>query len=587
MIDPLVSLAFSLQANKGAYALLIGSGVSRSAGIPTGWEITLELVKKVAKASGVEAVPSAEEWFKEKYEKEPDYSELLDQLCKSPAERQQYLKPFFEPSDEDREAGLKQPTAAHHAIADLMAEGYIRVVVTTNFDRLLEQALEAKGIVPVVISNADQVQGMLPLVHQKHCIVKVHGDYLDTRIMNTEPELADYTPEMRRLLDQIFDEFGLILSGWSGEWDPALRSAIVRAPTRRFSSYWAARGKLASEASKLTTDRGIILIQIDSADGFFSKLAENLSSLREFDRPHPLSVQSAVASLKRYLAEDKYRIRLNDLLTNAVEDAQARWKAAGIEMRSPNPDDQTIVARIKAYDASMEILLPMAVELGKWARPEQFPIVCDTLQSLASSISYQNDYNIFWRELSRYPATQFLYAVGLSALKANNIELLGHLLTMPIAGNSDKVETAVSALFPMCIDRDNKAFWPLFEGKRSYTPLSDWLEGIMRPLLAPNSKSERFNDPFASIFDEFEVLGALAYRVLKREQRQHLWIPYGCWAWRRYGDDRPLDGLKADLEAQGSNSTLLRLGLFKNGKVEAQEVAVEVIEFQEKLNSRW
>jgi NAD-dependent SIR2 family protein deacetylase len=314
MIDPIVSLAFSLQANNGAYALLLGSGVSRSSGIPTGWEITLELVRKIAAASGAEISSNAEEWFYGTYNKAPDYSELLDQLCKTAAERQQYLKAFFEPSDEEREDGLKQPTAAHDAIAELMAEGYVRVVVTTNFDRLLEQALEAKGIVPVVISNADQAKGMLPLVHQKHCVVKVHGDYLDTRIMNTVSELASYPSEMDRLLDQIFDEFGLILCGWSGEWDPALRSAIARAPSRRFSSYWAARGDLAGMAQKLAMDRGIVSIPIDDADSFFSKLSENLASLREFDRPHPLSVQSAVASLKRYLAEDRYRIRLHDLL---------------------------------------------------------------------------------------------------------------------------------------------------------------------------------------------------------------------------------------------------------------------------------
>ena len=34
MIDPLLSLAISLHSSKGVYALLIGSGVSTSAGVP-------------------------------------------------------------------------------------------------------------------------------------------------------------------------------------------------------------------------------------------------------------------------------------------------------------------------------------------------------------------------------------------------------------------------------------------------------------------------------------------------------------------------------------------------------------------------
>src|SRR5882672_3478248 len=47
MIDPIVSLSFSLYSNSGVYALLLGSGVSRSASIPTGWEIVQDLVHKI------------------------------------------------------------------------------------------------------------------------------------------------------------------------------------------------------------------------------------------------------------------------------------------------------------------------------------------------------------------------------------------------------------------------------------------------------------------------------------------------------------------------------------------------------------
>ena len=46
MIDPIHSLAFSVQATPGVYAILVGSGVSRGANIPTGWDITLDLVRK-------------------------------------------------------------------------------------------------------------------------------------------------------------------------------------------------------------------------------------------------------------------------------------------------------------------------------------------------------------------------------------------------------------------------------------------------------------------------------------------------------------------------------------------------------------
>ena len=47
MISPTESLAFAIHANPGVYAILAGSGVSRTAKIPTGWEITLDLVSRL------------------------------------------------------------------------------------------------------------------------------------------------------------------------------------------------------------------------------------------------------------------------------------------------------------------------------------------------------------------------------------------------------------------------------------------------------------------------------------------------------------------------------------------------------------
>lgn len=56
-IDRLVSLALSMQANPGVYAVLLGSGISRAAGIPTGWEVVLDLIKKLACAQGADCDP--------------------------------------------------------------------------------------------------------------------------------------------------------------------------------------------------------------------------------------------------------------------------------------------------------------------------------------------------------------------------------------------------------------------------------------------------------------------------------------------------------------------------------------------------
>jgi hypothetical protein len=282
MLDPILRLAVSMQSGKGIYALLLGSGVSRSAAVPTGWEVVVDLIQKLAHLKGEPCDPTPEAWYKALTGTEPDYSDILDQLSPSPADRAQLLRAYFEPTEEDREQGRKMPTGAHRAIANLVAKGYVRVIVTTNFDRLMEQALSEAGVQPTVISTADAVHGALPLTHSPCTVVKIHGDYLDSRLRNTRPELSAYERPLDDLLDRIFDEFGLLVCGWSAEWDVALRATVERCASHRFGTYWAAyKGNVSGEAEKLIGLRRATVVQISDADSFFQDLAEKIRALED------------------------------------------------------------------------------------------------------------------------------------------------------------------------------------------------------------------------------------------------------------------------------------------------------------------
>jgi hypothetical protein len=42
-----------MHAAPGMYAVLVGSGLSTAAGIPTGWQVVQDLIRRVAVADGV------------------------------------------------------------------------------------------------------------------------------------------------------------------------------------------------------------------------------------------------------------------------------------------------------------------------------------------------------------------------------------------------------------------------------------------------------------------------------------------------------------------------------------------------------
>ncbi|MET0828577.1 MAG: NB-ARC domain-containing protein, partial [Microbacterium sp.] len=278
-VDPTVRLALALSSSRGAYAALLGSGLSAAAGIPTGRQIVADLIAKVAALEGTELGDDPFAWYRGRFGEEPDYSTLLDELATSPTQRNELLRGYFEPTDEQRRQGLRVPGASHHALAQLAARGYITVFLTTNFDRLLEHALERAGVEPTTLSTPDSLEGTGALARNRCTVIKVNGDYLDTRIKNTPAELDSYHPAVERLLDRVLDEYGLIVCGWSADWDTALRRAFERVTTHRYTTFWAARRPLTGEAARLFTLRQAELVTIKDADTLFTDLVAKLAAL--------------------------------------------------------------------------------------------------------------------------------------------------------------------------------------------------------------------------------------------------------------------------------------------------------------------
>ena len=324
MIDPQVSLAFALHSNPGAYAALIGSGVSVGAGIPTGWQVTLHLITKVAKVEASDAGTDPAGWYRERFGEEPDYSKLLDALARSPAERSALLRSYFEPTAEERAGGVKVPGAAHRALAKLAATGHLRLFVTTNFDRLIEQALEDAGVTPRVLSTPDSILGSPPLSQAGCTVLKLHGDYLDTRIKNTPAELDAYDESVDALLDRIIEEHGFIVCGWSAAWDTALRRAFERRKGRRYTTYWADAVPPGEHASRLIELLEGDFIQVRGADDFFTGIVEKLKSLgdaggvkTESGAPTRKAKHNLPVQLTSFIGREDEIAEINQLLSNS------------------------------------------------------------------------------------------------------------------------------------------------------------------------------------------------------------------------------------------------------------------------------
>ncbi|MCC6421700.1 MAG: SIR2 family protein [Gemmataceae bacterium] len=467
--------------------------------------------------------------------------------------------------------GRPRYVSTSRAIAELVAGGYIRVIVTTNFDRLLEQALDAAGVAHTVLSTPDAINGAVPLAHSACTVVKLHGDYRDPRILNTLEELATYEAPVTRLLDQILDEYGLIICGWSGEWDLALRAAIERAPNRRYSVYWAYPRTLTDAAHKLIEARRAVPIAGVTADQFMRRLAEDVSALDELRGPQPLDARLAAQQVKRYLPRSEDRIRLHDLVMSEV--TRVRTAAADPEsypLNGPYSGD-LLFERMRRLESESASLMAMFAVAGYWVEPADARLWIQALERLENAPSPSGTYLPPYESLRRYPALLSLYAAGIAAVAAERTDTLTSLLianTREDSGSGRRTMAFAAALSTGIILGTEQQRIPGLE--RHPTPLSAylWNTSRLREALRDAIPDDR---QFTAAFDRFEYLAGLV--AIDRER----WAPCGCFIWRDgvLGDPEYMavcQQLNQEIERHGAGLPLLSQGAFGGSLERLREV---------------
>lgn len=589
--DTIIKLAFTIYSSPGVYALLLGSGISRDAGILTGWEVTLDLIRKIA-ATEKEKPKDFEKWYQERYHESPDYTKLLKKLTITPTDRANLLRSYFEPKVEEREAGLKIPTLAHKCIAILIKYGYIRIILTTNFDRLLEEALSEQGITPTIISTEDEMKGAMPFVHSNCTIIKLHGDYMDTRIKNTPEELAKYPKKVDKYLDRVLDEFGLIICGWSAKYDIALRDALYRRKNRRFSTYWTVKGKLYDEANKLSNHLITEQIPIESANKFFTQLLEKVEALKDIEKPHPLTLPLAIVTTKKYLSEGKYDIKLRDLVIEETEKVYSILNSKRFEVEGIKTEKEIFQKRMNDYEISVNIIMGILNTIAFYGQGKYVFLINNTIERiLRIPKDYRYRDGLIWLKL--YPALLLSYSIGIISIATENYRALAALLLKTNYIENNEKKTAIEVLNVSQVFYGNYDKWvPYPDAEKKKTPASEYMFKIMKDLLKNNIPDEKNYEEF---FDIFEYLTGLIYVDLMFEDvsPESIRFPIGRFTWKYYGLGSGRKGFKLinDLIENGLKQekewALLKAGFF-NSSVERFKECHEAYESQLKeIGKSW
>ncbi|QNK47579.1 SIR2 family protein [Brevibacterium sp. PAMC23299] len=508
MISNELSLGLSMKSNKGVFAVFLGSGVSYSAGIKTGWGIVEELCMQLQFIEeGQENTLNPIDWYEKTYGELPRYDVILELLGKTTSERNAILERYFIPTKEEAEDGIKTPTKAHRSIAKLVKKGYIKVILTTNFDRLMEHALDEEHVNYQVLHDESGINGMKPYVHSECTVIKINGDFKDIRFKNIEAELSLYPERVVELLESIFEEFGLIISGWSADWDTALKTIIKSVKSRRYSWYWhSLKAEVTSGGRELIGHReASLIVDSDGADSFFSKLLDNVEAIEKLEIVNDLDYNTVIAKVKSYISTDR-EIDLQDLIMHEVKRIKEFILSVSVNDRSLF-EEEKLFSILKLYEQETKNLAGIIATISYYGKKKFYQdLIISTLQSLTDNFHSSGGFEELV-DTQQLPLSIVLYASGIGAVLKKDYDQLNNIFVEPIIQNDlyrgrnisfVEISTPIKPL--------TNQLKRTTQYERKYLPASDYMFEIMEPIfnhLVFSTKEYDYS------FDIFEFLLSL------------------------------------------------------------------------------
>ena len=283
------------------YVLLIGAGASIASGCSSTLAIMREIVLQGGEGAGLQG--------------DGDLKRQFNEIWRgfSPSERCAAIRPHLDRST---------PSPGYRWLALLMKMGYFPLVLSTNFDLLLEQSLHNAQLqqdkdYARLINGKDQSDYVLRAVHAQHPpikIIKLHGDLAFERFAFTPEETWEFDQKFESVLTEYLNRDLIVVGNRVQDHD------LTRCMRRGENSIWYIAPECPTDdtsAGQIMSIRRATFIKSDF-DEFFSTLYQGLTNKVVLDQ-QPKTVEE-----EKYLAGVKaMNCRAWEMAIRAFDDVMA------------------------------------------------------------------------------------------------------------------------------------------------------------------------------------------------------------------------------------------------------------------------
>ncbi len=341
---------------KPMLAFFLGAGASFESGIMLAGQMMKKFKEKIFEINChyLQTDDEKAEWLgKQKWYEcgKKEYSCLFEKAHATKSERQRFIENMI---------ADKEPSFGYVVLADLLLRNYVNTVLTTNFDDLVYiSATNFTGNRPIVYAYGILASEMkMTSPHSK--VLKLHGDYLYSNIVNTSEEMykqsqalsepykddreAISSLNMERQVRTIFNNFGLIVLGYSGGDETVMR--LLDNASKDNGFYWCyVKGYPPDEeVLELIERKEGKLVEIEGFDALMKEISDitdfRIDDLLDSLDQRKEKLKNSIAKFDRKYSKESLDQYAEELKETKAEDKKEELSAVDYLILGNNADEE-------------------------------------------------------------------------------------------------------------------------------------------------------------------------------------------------------------------------------------------------------
>ena len=280
------------------FCFILGAGVSVTSGIPSG----STLAKKWFSELKDNLKEELDKWVEENQIDTKKLEEFYPLIYQKRYEN--FPKSGFDFLENIMQDEKVEPNIGYAIFAQLLAKTHHNIVITTNFDFLLEDSIFLYTKTHPLTIGHESITEYIKSYAKRPTILKIHRDlFLEPK--NNQKDIERLSKEWRKSLTPIITEFPMVVLGYAGN-DGSLMNFLKSVKNRK-PIYWCIRGsadKLNQKTKELLNKDDRIVI-IDGFDEFMVELLalvyrDEFEPLK-FEKPEESNfVKDAIKRVEKY-----------------------------------------------------------------------------------------------------------------------------------------------------------------------------------------------------------------------------------------------------------------------------------------------